>query len=370
MTFSEGTTATEVSALEACMWEATRTRDRARDGSFVYGVQSTRVYCRPSCPSRKPRRDRVRFFTTPAAAEAAGYRPCKRCLPQHEGDPLQERVLAMCTQLDAAIAAEGALPTLADLSAQAGPSPEHFQRVFKQTLGVTSFADADARRQERLKAARKRGEREIDAAYWVGFSASSGSYERAIAQLGMTSATYGLNGRGATIDCAAVETPLGILLAAATERGLCCGRLGTTAAELERELRSEFCEATLQPAGEQTRVWVEAIAAYMAGERDWPLLPVDVRATAFQRRVWEALRAIPVGTRASYSELARVLGAPTAARAVAGACAANPVAIAIPCHRVVRQNGELSGYRWGRDRKLALLELEACTARQDTSTPL
>ncbi|MGH7568454.1 MAG: bifunctional DNA-binding transcriptional regulator/O6-methylguanine-DNA methyltransferase Ada [Gemmatimonadales bacterium] len=341
-------------------WRIVLRRDRRFDGAFVYAVRSTGIYCRPSCPSRRPRRALVSFFPAPPAAELAGFRPCRRCRPEQRNgaDPAVALVQEACRLLDAHPDANA---RLASLSRRLGCSPHRLLRVFRRVLGITPSQYKDARRLTRLKTQLRERRRVSPAVYAAGYGSGSRVYERADAQLGMTPATYGRGGRGMRIGYAIVPCarPLGRLLVAATARGICRVALGDGAAELAAELKAEFPAAEIRRDAAGLARTVAVILRHLAG-REPPLeLPLDVRATAFQRRVWEALRKIPYGRTRSYGAVARALGTPTASRAVARACARNPAALVIPCHRVVREDGEPGGYRWGVERKRALLDLEA-----------
>ena len=346
---------------EQGMWRAVETRDAQADGAFVFGVASTGIYCRPACPARRPKRENVRFFAAPQEAERAGFRACLRCRPtEAAADPQVARVRRACALIDAALD-EGAerLPTLDELAAAVGGSPHHLQRVFKRVTGVSPAHYADARRLARLRRSLKGGEEVTHALYDAGYGASSRLYERAPGQLGMTPATYARGGRGARIAWAAAPSALGRLLVAATEKGVCFLCLGDDEAALAEELRREFPEAELVRDEVVLADWLRRALAYLDGRAPHLELPLDVQATAFQRRVWAELMRIPSGETRTYSELAAtVLGDPQARRAVARACATNPVSLAIPCHRVLRQDGALGGYRWGLERKRALLEAE------------
>lgn len=346
---------------DANRWEAVLARDGLADGAFVYAVRTTGVYCRPSCPSRRPRRENVTFFAFPEAAEWAGYRACRRCRPREAAPrhPQVEMVRRACHYIEAQM--DGP-PTLAALGAHVGSSPHHLQRTFRRLLGITPRQYADAHRVRRLKARLQAGETVTDAMYGAGFGSSRSLYERAPAQLGMTPATYRRGGAGARIGYTIVACPLGRLLVAATGRGVCAVSLGEDDGGMERALRDEYPAAQLQRDDDALRAWVAALLDHLAGQRPHLDLPLDVQATAFQWRVWEQLRAIPYGSTRSYSEIARALGQPTAARAVARACATNPVALIVPCHRVVREDGSASGYRWGLERKQSLLAQERAMA--------
>lgn len=338
------------------IWQAILNRDSKFDGKIFYGVHSTGIYCRPTCPSRKPNRRQVSVFPSPSEAEAQGFRPCKRCHPQNiiAPNPTRDKVLAACRYIETK--SEG-IPTLAELSAQVEMSPCHLQRVFKEIVGVTPLQYGTARRKQLLKQHLHQGEDIASALYEVGYGSSSRLYEKAPEQLGMTPAAYKRRGRGEEIRYTTVNSPLGYLLVAATARGLCNVQLGETVAELEDRLLQEFCHASLRRADDELQEWCSALVDYLSG-MPLPQLPCDVKATAFQLRVWQALGEIPIGTTRSYSNIACLIGQPTAVRAVARACATNPIALIVPCHRVVPSSGGVGGYRWGVARKQALLELE------------
>ena len=338
-------------------WAAVVRHDRRYDGRFVYAVRTTGVYCRPSCASRRPNRRNVHFFADPAAAEAGGFRACRRCRPRAvaaEDADLRAVRLASRT-LDARLDAP---PKLAELGTEVGLSPWHLQRVFKRVLGVSPREWVEARRVERLRSGLREGQTVSRAVYAAGYGSGRPVYERSRSPLGMTPATYRRGGRGLAIRYAVVASPLGRLLVAATERGVCSVRLGEADSELEAGLRAEFPEAGLTADAAGLGAWAHEIVRHLEGETPRVDVPVDVRATAFQWRVWNALRAIPAGQTRSYAEVAEAVGAPRGARAVAQACAANPVALVVPCHRVVRGDGDLGGYKWGARRKMVLLEQE------------
>jgi AraC family transcriptional regulator of adaptative response/methylated-DNA-[protein]-cysteine methyltransferase len=337
------------------IWQVILSRDSQFDGKIFYGVHSTKIYCRPSCPSRKPHRNRVTFFQSAPAAEAQGFRPCKRCQPQRAIAPTLDKILAICRYIDAQ---SDRIPTLTELSTQVAMSPTHFQKVFKQTIGVTPFEYGNAQRRERLKQHLQQGTAITDALYEVGYGSSSRLYEKALQKLGMTPARYKQHGRGEEILYASVNSPLGYLTIAATKQGICSVKLGDDLAKLENELHNEFCHALLQRADDELQEWIQVLVNYLTGKLPLPELPYDVKATVFQIQVWEALKQIPLGTTVSYSDVACSIGHPTAVRAVARACATNPVALIIPCHRVLPKAGGLGGYRWGVSRKQALLEME------------
>lgn len=337
-------------------WRAVLARDAESDGRFVYAVRSTRVFCRPSCPSRRPRPEQVRFFPSAEAARRAGFRPCKRCAPESAGMPDRARdlVVRACREIERA----DERPSLVALARAVGASPTHLHRSFRRLLSVTPREYADQLRLERLKQRLRDGEDIATASYAAGYGSSSRLYEAAGRRLGMTPARYRARGRGLVVRYAIVRCALGRLLVAGTERGLCRVALADTEGELRAHLREELPRAELRRDAAALAPWIEALRAYLSGRRRWPRLPLDVEATAFQRAVWDALAQIPAGTTRSYAQLARELGRPRATRAVARACATNPVAIAVPCHRAVRGDGQLAGYRWGLSRKHALLALE------------
>jgi AraC family transcriptional regulator of adaptative response/methylated-DNA-[protein]-cysteine methyltransferase len=341
---------------ERC-WRAVTERDVAWDGRFVYAVRSTGIYCRPSCPSRPPRRARVVFYPLPEAAEQCGYRPCRRCRPDRvtASDPQVELIRRTCRYIETHL--EGSL-TLEVLGEQAGLSPFHLQRLFKRVTGITPRQYADACRLGVLKSRLKERRTVTMAMIEAGYGSSSRLYERAATQLGMTPGTYQRGGRTMQIRYTLAACPLGRLLLAGTERGICAVYLGDGDARLEAELSREFPAAEVRRDDDGLYAWVCELVNHLSGQQPHLDLPLDVRATAFQWRVWQELRAIPYGSTRSYAEIARSLGQPTAARAVARACATNPVSVVIPCHRVVREDGGLGGYRWGLERKQALLDQE------------
>ncbi len=348
-------------------WKIVRERDPRFDGAFVYAVRSTGIYCRPTCPSRRPRRHQVEFYPLPELAERAGFRACLRCRPTEAkaADRRIELVRDLCRRLDGDPESR---PSLAELGRAAGLSPFHLQRLFKQVVSITPRQYAETRRIERFKAHLKRGSNVTDALYEAGYGSSSRLYEGASAKLGMTPATYRAGGKGARIAYTIVESPLGRLLVAATERGLCGVSLGDRARPLEEFLRGEYPEAAIRRDDAAVAPFVAPVMAALEGKAPAGhaldrLLPLDIRATAFQWRVYEALRRIPAGSTRSYSAVARSLGMPKGARAVARACATNNVAVVIPCHRVVRENGDLGGYRWGLERKQAILDRERRSAK-------
>jgi AraC family transcriptional regulator of adaptative response/methylated-DNA-[protein]-cysteine methyltransferase len=364
MTGQEETLFDELRTIdEETRWRAVETRDASFNGIFFYGVRSTGIYCKPSCPSRRARRAQVVFFASPGEAEADKFRPCRRCRPREAcaRDARLEMVEGACRLIEAAAPEEG-LPSLASLGASLGVSRYYLQREFKRIVGVSPRQYAVAHRVKQFKSRIKEGETVIEAMNEAGYGSSSRLYEQTDAELGMTPASYARGGAGARIAYTIAPCELGRLLVAATSRGLCAVRLGDSDAELEATLSTEFPEAEIKQDAHALGDYVEAILRHLAGQQTSLELPLDVRATAFQRRVWEELRRIPFGSTRSYREVAASLGQPTAVRAVAGACAANPVALVTPCHRVVREDGSLSGYRWGTERKAKLLAQEQTLA--------
>ncbi|MGE5270676.1 MAG: bifunctional DNA-binding transcriptional regulator/O6-methylguanine-DNA methyltransferase Ada [Thiohalocapsa sp.] len=337
-------------------WEAVRTRDAAADGSFFYSVRTTGVYCRPSCASRLPRRENAAFYETTAEAAAAGFRPCKRCRPD-EGSPA-ERHIAAIDRACALIRSRDSLPNLAELAAAAGISRYHFHRVFKQITGSTPREWGKAYRLGRFAERLDAGDKVAAATYAAGFGASSRAYEDAGNGLGMTPAARRHGGRGETIRFTTVRTPLGWALVAATRRGICMTALGDEQSALEADLRRRFPAALIWPADAALIAWAEQIVGFVTRPETQPDLPLDIRGTAFQAMVWRALQKIPPGRTTTYAEIAATLGRPTAVRAVARAIASNNVALLVPCHRVIRSDGDISGYRWGVARKRALLARE------------
>ena len=342
-------------------WRAVERRDPRFDGRFVYAVRSTRIYCRPSCPSRRPARERVTFYSAPAAAEEAGYRACQRCHPR-------EAQVA-----PAAVAVERArryieqhpdhVITLAALADNVGLSPFHLQRTFKRLLGISPREYQDGLRVSRFKSRLRAGDTVSRATYEAGFGSSSRIYERSDKALGMTPAAYRRGGAGMHIRYTIVESPFGKLLVGATDRGVCAVALGDGDEGLLRKLRADFPRAVIERADDAHRDWVEEIVGNIGGGNLGSSVPLDVQGTAFQQQVWALLRRIPPGRTRSYGEIASELGNPRATRAVAQACASNRIAVVIPCHRVVRNDGTSGGYKWGVERKKSLLELERRQAR-------
>jgi len=338
-------------------WAAVRARDASADGRFFYSVKTTGVYCRPSCGARAPRPENVAFHDSAQAAERAGFRPCRRCRPDQPALAQQhaQAVAALCRFIEQA---EGT-PTLDALAQRAGMSPYHLHRVFKQVTGLTPRAYAAAHRARRLREGLAReGASVTEAIYDAGYNASSRFYEESGGMLGMTPSAWRAGGADTDIRFAIGQCSLGAILVACSARGVCAITLGDDPELLARELQDRFAQARLIGGDAQFEALVARVVGLVEAPGRGADLPLDVRGTAFQQRVWQALRDIPAGRTASYSEIAERIGAPTAVRAVAQACAANPVAVAIPCHRVVRRDGDLSGYRWGVARKRALLQRE------------
>lgn len=342
-------------------WRALAARDRSADGTFVYAVTSTGVYCRPSCPSRRPRADRVRFFDSGAEARAAGFRPCRRCQPDQVdlGVPGMDAV----RRVSAWLAAHADEPvTLARLGRLASMSPHHLQRRFTAIVGLSPRQYQAACRADRLRASLRNGADVTRAIYEAGYGSPSRVYEGG-ATGGVTPSVYRRHGAGMDIRYTIVASPHGRLLVATTASGVCAVKLGDSDAALTRALRDEYRAAGIHE-GEPARAeWVRAIVAHLESGLPALDLPIDVRATAFQWKVWRALQAIPYGETRPYAEVARAIGRPTAARAVARACATNPVALVVPCHRVVPSAGGVGGYRWGTKRKARLLEAERARKR-------
>lgn len=338
-------------------WQAVQARDPRFDGRIFFGVRSTGIYCRPSCPARRPRREQVVFFRIPEAAEQAGFRSCRRCRPRiaATADPQVKMVRQACRYIENHIESQ---PTLDALSAHTGVSAYHLQRVFKRVTGITPRQYAEACRLSRFKSRVKKGESVTEAMYDAGYGSSSRLYERAPSQLGMTPASYRSGGKGSRISYTTASCSLGRLLVAATEKGVCAVRLGDSDAALEADLMNEYPAADVQRHDEALNKSVEQILNHLNGARPHLDLPLDVQATAFQWGVWEKLREIPYGSTRSYSDIAKAIGRPTATRAVARAIATNPVALVVPCHRVIREDKSLGGYRWGIERKQALLDRE------------
>ncbi len=338
-------------------WDAVQNRDRDADGTFFYSVRTTGVYCRPSCAARLPRRENVAFHESCADAERAGFRACKRCRPNADGiDEQHSAAIAKACRL---IETAETLPSLDDLAEAAGMSRFHFHRVFKDATGVTPKAFAAARRAERMRDALAESDSVTEAIYDAGFNSSSRFYKAADGALGMSPKDFRAGGAGETIRFAIGECSLGAILVAATDKGICAISLGDDPADLLRALEDRFPQGKLVGGDKDFEQLVAKVVGLVEQPQRPVDLPLDIRGTVFQQRVWTALRAIPPGKTFSYAEIADRIGAPKAVRAVAGACAANTLAVAIPCHRVVRNDGNISGYRWGVERKRRLLAREA-----------
>ncbi len=339
-------------------WEALRARDKAADGSFVYAVTSTGVYCRPSCAARPARPENVRFYDTTEQAKAAGFRACKRCRPDDQTSDAQqaEMIAGICRW----IAEAECEPALADMAARAGLSPYHFHRVFKAQTGLTPKAYAKAHRAERVRRELADGKGSVTEAYYdAGYNSNGRFYAEAGAMLGMTPKRYQAGGADSHIRFAVGQCRLGAILVAESEKGVCAVSIGDDPDRLVRELQDRFPKASLSGGDAAFEKRVAKVVGAVEAPGVGLDLPLDVRGTAFQQRVWDALRQIPPGETLTYTEVAERIGMPKAVRAVAGACAANTLAVLIPCHRVVRTDGSLSGYRWGVERKRQLLAVEA-----------
>ena len=337
-------------------WTRVLARSTSADGHFVYAVKSTGVFCRPSCPSRRPRRENVVFFDSPALAQEAGYRACRRCVPTRPNLQVQ-MVEAACRYLNDHLEST---VTLEELAHHVGVSPFYFQRLFKRTMGLSPRHYQHAQRASRFKSALRDEGKITDAIYEAGYSSSSRAYENVSAQLGMTPSAFRRNGQGTTIRYSIATTELGKLLIATTERGLCAVRFGERELALTGELRREFRAADIARDDRGLRPLLEQVRRLLReGSAGSVKIPLDIQGTAFQQLVWNVLREIPRGETRSYTEIANAVGRPKAVRAVANACASNPVALVVPCHRVVPKNGGLAGYRWGAKRKAALLKSES-----------
>lgn len=347
--------------MKSC-WEAVASRDRTQDGAFVYAVATTGIYCRPSCASRQPKRENVTFFALPAAAEQAGYRACKRCRPQEAAphDPHLRLAQAAAEHMNAHAGAPQHT-ALSALGAAFGYDPQHIQRVFKQVLGLTPKQYADALKLRHFKAALRDGAPVLEAGLNAGYGSASRTYENGARALGMTPVVYKRGGAGMALRYTIEATSLGIILVAATAKGICAVGIYSTHDEAHEGLRREYPRASQIDPDHALSAAVRQIVAHV--EHGQPLdLPLDIQATAFQWRVWRALQAIPRGETRSYAQVAQAIGAPSAARAVASACASNRAAIIIPCHRVIKRDGSLSGYKWGVSRKQKLLAAERARA--------
>jgi AraC family transcriptional regulator, regulatory protein of adaptative response / methylated-DNA-[protein]-cysteine methyltransferase len=345
---------------EAC-WEAMLKKDKTKDGQFFFGVLTTGIFCRPSCPARRPLRKNIRFYKTAIEAIADNLRPCLRCHPLVTGrdDSTQRRIYALCDF----IRKNSSEPlNLVQLGQKARLSPFHLQRTFKAVVGVTPRQYLEACPLEVLKRQFRSGNSLTEAIYDAGFGSNSRVYERVSTRLGMTPTEYRAGGNHVSISYVTIQSPVGLMMIGATDRGLCFVQFGESRDKLLQMLRAEYPAAALadmkQPHPEQFGLWVQALIGHLSGDRQRLFLPVDVRGTAFQSRVWTYLQSIPYGEVQSCSEVARGIRQPGANRAVAQACASNKVAIAVPCHRVIRGSGEMGGYRWGVARKRTLIDLE------------
>jgi AraC family transcriptional regulator, regulatory protein of adaptative response / methylated-DNA-[protein]-cysteine methyltransferase len=354
--------ATTSSQTDDKRWDAVSKRDTAHDGKFVFAVSTTGIYCRPSCPSRRPRRENVTFYSQPDQAETAGFRACLRCRPKSlSGNAHADSVKAICRYIEQHLDEP---VTLDRLGKEFRQSPFHLQRRFKAALGITPREYADSCRLRQLKRNLQAGDSVTRAMYDAGYGSSSRLYEKTASQLGMTPDKYRRGAIAAAIRYTCADSPLGRLLVAATDRGICAIQFARSDGELLEGLKREFPFAVRKPDDGGLKSWVDALLIQLrTGVRDIAL-PLDIRATAFQRQVWTYLQSIPFGATKSYSQVAKAIGQPRATRAVARACATNPVAVAIPCHRVVREDGTMGGYRWGIERKEALLGMEQGQAHQ------
>jgi len=350
----------DISAEQDPRWAALAARDPAADGSFYYSVRTTGVYCRPSCAARRANPRNIRFHATTAEAEAAGFRPCLRCRPD-EASP-RARQAGLVAEACRMIEAAEEQPSLSALAEAAGMSPHHFHRVFRAVTGLTPKAYAAAHRARRVREALERKESVTEAIYGAGFNASSRFYEAADGMLGMTPSEYRAGGTQAEIRFAVGQCSLGAILVARSERGVCAILLGDDPDALLRDLQDRFPRARLIGGDAEFEALVARVVGFVEAPGVGLDLPLDLRGTAFQQRVWQTLREIPVGKTVTYAEIARRIGAPQAIRAVGTACGANAIAVAIPCHRVVRSDGGLSGYRWGIERKRDLLAREKAGA--------
>jgi AraC family transcriptional regulator of adaptative response/methylated-DNA-[protein]-cysteine methyltransferase len=350
---------------------AVRARDKSRDGDFVYAVASTGIYCRPSCASRQALEANLRFFAVPAAAEAAGFRPCRRCRPNHSSPaaPALRRVQQACAAIERELEeGHGSAPSIERIAVGLGVGVRALHRLFLRHMGVSPKAFIEARRVARLKTGLRAGSGVADAIYGASYGSTSRVYERADAELGMTPASYAKGGAGVGLDVGIAPCALGHVLLACTERGVAAVKLGASPAALMAELKREFPAALIRRDASRSEKWLRDVVAAVDGAPPDPHLPLDLRASAFSRRVWQELRRIPRGEVRTYGEIAAALGRPKAARAVGRACASNPVAVIVPCHRVVREDGGLGGYRWGIERKKQLLAREQAVNRGKKAT--
>lgn len=361
VTSAHTSAAARLAGSDSVRWDRVLARDRSADGSFVYAVTSTGVFCKPSCPSRRPRRDRVRFFSDTVTAVAAGFRPCKRCRPTNvTADRITSALRRVAAYLDAHI--EDAVP-LSQLGRVAGLSPSHLQRRFKEELGLSPREYHAALRADRFRRELRGGKDVTTALYEAGYGSPSRVYEASPTGRGVSPAAYRRGGVGLEVGYAIVASPLGRVLVAATAAGVCAVKLGDRDRTLKADLEREFPSARIVGKPAVPREWLEAIVARIGKMGNSSDLPLDVKGTAFQWLVWRALQRIPFGETRTYSDVARAIGSPSAVRAVARACATNPVALVVPCHRVTAKDGSVGGYRWGMARKKKLLALEASRLR-------
>ena len=344
-------------------WNAVLARNGKFDGAFVFAVRSTGIYCKPSCAARRPRREQVIFFTGPDMAELSGFRPCLRCRPRDVGpSPKTELIARVCKYIESNLDRK---LSLSNISTQARISPYHLQRTFKRVVGISPREYVKARRLSKMKSSLRDGQTVAKALYGAGFSSRSRIYEKPTNQFGVNPGTLRRGGLGLIIEYAIVDCPLGRLLVGATERGICAVCMGDSDSVVEAALTNDYPSADIHRNDEALGSWVGALTKYFSGEEFDLNLPVDVQATAFQWKVWKEIQSVPYGNTTTYSKIANALGEPDSARAVARACATNPVSILIPCHRVIGEDGGLHGYRWGKKRKHALLALEQ-TAHRET----
>lgn len=336
-------------------WALVQARNQQADGEFVYAVKSTGVFCRPSCPSRRPRREMVEFYDNPALAQKAGFRACLRCAPSERNAQLA-KIEAACRFIERNL---DSTLSLDQIAGHVGVSPFHFQRLFKKQLGISPRQYQQAQRSGKFKKALHKEARITDAIYEAGYGSSSRAYENGSDQLGMTPTAFRQNGKGMEINYTIISSHMGKVLIASTERGLCSVRFGESDKALLSDLQNDFHAARLHRRDIELKPAVAGVKSLLAGMNINGNIPLDIQGTAFQQRVWNALRQIPMGQTRSYTDVARSIGSPKAVRAVANACASNPVALVVPCHRVVQANGKLAGYRWGVERKEALLRKES-----------
>lgn len=341
-------------------WQGVLKRDRAFDGVIVYAVISTKIYCLPSCPARKPKRTNVLFFDRYIEAQQAGFRPCKRCHPNRDlpKQPNLELIEKICREIDRSVENS---PTLTQLATSYDLSPSYLQRTFKKIVGITPKQYTEFSRFCRFKQEIQQTTNIAQAVYQSGYNSSSSLYEKISLKLGMTPQMYQQQGKDIKIIYTIVPCDLGYLLVATTDKGICAIKLGDRSTELIASLTEEFKQGTITQSDSTHRDWIEQILGLIAGKQTDPHLPLDIRGTVFQQQVWQALRNIPYGQTKTYQEIAQDIGKPQATRAIGNACGANPVALVIPCHRVIRSDGRLGGYRWGIERKQKLIEAETQT---------